>query len=47
LVPKRLTEAELMSDVSEMVANHSLNILQQLFGGFHGYSGIRYTIVRK
>jgi hypothetical protein len=47
LVPKHLTEAELMSDVSEMVANHSLNIREQLFGGFQGYDCIRYTIYRK
>ena len=40
-IPKNMSRENLMSDVSEMVAYHALNIFNQL-NGFQGYDCINY-----
>ena len=44
-VPARVTEEELMQDVSEMIGYHAMNIHPHL-NGFRGYDCIRYVIER-
>jgi hypothetical protein len=46
-VPSGLTDAELASDIAEMIGFHATMILDEgRLNGFRGYDNIRFTIVR-